>query len=82
MLIYLDDILIYSRTLAEHREHLRKVFTALHTCNLRLKESKCSLFLESCEFLGHTISASGVTVKVGKVSAVKDWPTPRSVNEV
>ena len=58
------------------------MFARLDECNLRLKESKCALFLESVEFLGHTISSHGVSVEQGKVAAVEEWPTPTCVNEV
>ena len=71
VLIYLDDILIYSKTVAQHEHDLHTVFARLDECNFRLKESKCALFLESVEFLGHTISSRGISVEQGKVAAVE-----------
>ena len=53
VVVYIDDILIYSKLIAEHKKHLAKVFELLNENKLRLKESKCLLFLESIEFLGH-----------------------------
>ena len=82
VLVYLDDILIYSKTIAQHKQDLHTVFARLDECNLCLKESKCALFMESVEFLGHTISADGVSVEDGKVAAVDSWPVPASVNKV
>ena len=82
MLIYLDDILIYSKDIETHKNDLNTVFKRLDKCNLRVKETKCALFMESVEFLGHTISAAGVSVEPGKVAAVEQWPTPTNVNEV
>ena len=56
VVIYLDDILVYSKTIAEHTELLSKVFELLNEFKLYVKADKCVLFLESVEFLGHTIS--------------------------
>ena len=63
VLIYLDDILIFSKSIEQHRKDLHTVFARLNECNFRLKESKCALFMQSVEFLGHTISAEGVSVE-------------------
>ncbi len=82
VLVYLDDILIYSRTQDEHVQLLREVFALLQKNKLYIKESKCALFLEHVEFLGHVISADGVSVEQGQIDAVQKWPTPTNVNEV
>ena len=82
LLIYLDDILIYSKTQEEHKTLLQKVFKLLQQNQLYIKESKCSLFLESVEFLGHVISAEGVSVEQGKTDAIKQWPVPTCLNEI
>jgi len=57
VLVYLDDVLIYSKTVEEHKVLLNKVFELLKLHKLYLKEKKCSLFLEKINFLGHVISA-------------------------
>ena len=80
VVIYLDDILIYSPDIATHRKHLDMVFAKLAEHQLHLKESKCLLFLESIEFLGHTLNKNGVSVETGKTTAIKEWPTPTNVN--
>jgi hypothetical protein len=82
VLIYLDDILIFSKSVEEHEAHLKLVFERLSAHKMHVKESKCALLLESVEFLGHTISADGVSIEVGKVEAVENWPAPTNVNEV
>ena len=58
------------------------MFSLLQQHRLYLKETKCALFLEQVEFLGHVISAKGVAVEQGKTDAIKNWPTPNSLVEV
>ena len=67
VLIYLDDILVYSKTIEEHKKLLDRVFYYLNLNKLYLKEKKCSLFLEKISFLGHVISKDGVSMESGKV---------------
>lgn len=70
VLVYLDDVLIYSKSIAEHKVLLDKVFNLLKLHKLYIKESKCHLFLESVDFLGHVVSSKGVSMDIGKVDAV------------
>ena len=70
VVIYLDDILVYSKTVAEHQQLLNEVFALLSKYQLYVKQEKCALFLETVEFLGHTISKKGLHVEQGKISAV------------
>lgn len=67
VVIYLDDILVYSKTVAEHKELLNKVFKLLSDYKLYVKAEKCALFLESVEFLGHKIDGNGLHVEQGKI---------------
>ena len=60
VLVYIDDILIYSKTIYKHMQHLVQVFEILDKFNFKLKEKKCALFLKSVEFLGYTVTPSGL----------------------
>ena len=81
-IIYLDDIVIFSKDLASHLERLEAVFWKLEKAGLKLKPSKCELFWRQLAYLGHVISAKGVATDEGKVEAIKNWPTPTTVMEV
>lgn len=78
VLVFFDDILIYSRSYTEHLQHLRCVLEVLQSNDLRVKRSKCSFAETSVAYLGHTISASGVAMDQAKVQAGSDWPQPKS----
>lgn len=79
---FLDDILIYSATLADHQKHVRLIMDTLRDNKLYVKLSKCSLFQPSVEFLGYTISANGLSMVSDKVTAIQQWPTPTCVKHV
>ena len=79
MLIFFDDILIYSASWAEHLSHIRAVLSVLRENQLFLKRSKCSFGEPSVAYLGHVIYAQGVAMDTNKVQAILDWPTPSSV---
>ena len=82
LLIYLDDLLVFSSTFEEHLQRLGLVLEILEEANLKLKPSKCKLFQRSVSFLGHTISAEGIAPKADKISAVRNWPAPKSAQEL
>ena len=82
VIVFLDDILIYSKTLEEHREHVRRVLEVLRKEKLYAKESKCELFKTEVEFLGHLVGRDGVRMMENKVKAVQDWPTPTRATHV
>jgi len=82
VLVFFDDILIYSRTWADHLRHLRAVLDELRRHQLFVKRSKCSFGAPSVAYLGHIISAQGVAMDPAKVQAIHDWPAPRSVRAV
>jgi hypothetical protein len=81
-LVFLDDILIYSKTLEDHQRHVRLVLDALREQKLYAKESKCEFFKHEVEFLGHRVGRDGVRMMEDKVQAIREWPTPRSVRDV
>ena len=80
--VYMDDILIYSPDLKEHRKVVCKVLKILEHYDLYLKPEKCNFEKDSIEYLGMIISPGEVQMDPGKVSAVKDWPTPTTLKEV
>ena len=81
-IIYLDDIVIFSKDPASHLKRLEAVFWKLEKAGLKLKPSKCELFQRQLAYLGHVISAKGVATDEGKIEAIKNWPTPTTVMEV
>lgn len=82
VVVYLDDLCIFSKSHEEHAQHLRVVFEILKKNQLYIKKSKCAFARSSVEFLGHLVSAKGVQMDDRKVSAIVDWPTPRTLKEV
>jgi len=82
VLVFFDDILIYSATWAEHLQHLHLVLQCLAEHSLFLKRSKCAFAVPSVAYLGHVISATGVTMDSDKVQAVLSWPVPKTVRAV
>jgi hypothetical protein len=81
-IVFIDDILIYSRTLEEHEEHLRKALERLRREKLYAKLKKCEFWLDSVSFLGHVISGEGVAVDPEKVKAMVEWTRPTSMFEI
>ena len=82
LLVYLDDIIIFSQTFDEHLTHLDEVLNRLSGAGLKLKPSKCALFQSEVLYLGHIVTASGVKPNPDKVKAVADWPVPTNVGDV
>ena len=82
VLVFLDDILIYSPTLELHEKHVQQVFDTLRANQLFLKFSKCSFAQHSLEYLGHIISADGVATDPTKTAAMLKWPKPTTVTEL
>ena len=74
VLVYMEDVLIYSKMADNHVAHVKAVFECLAAKNWHVKEKKCALFLPEVEFLGHVMSAEGVKVAVDKVHAVLSRP--------
>ncbi|KAK1406306.1 hypothetical protein QVD17_41599 [Tagetes erecta] len=82
VIVFIDDILIYSKTKSEHERHLRLVLELLQTERLYAKFSKCEFWLKEVQFLGHIVSEKGIHVDPAKIEAVKSWIAPKSPTEV
>jgi transposase InsO family protein len=82
VVVYLDDILVFSATPEEHVKHLRIVLETLRANNLYAKQSKCDFNRASVKFLGHVVAHDGVRVDPNKVSVVQNWACPKNVAEL
>ncbi|GJZ23349.1 putative reverse transcriptase domain-containing protein [Tanacetum coccineum] len=82
MIVFIDDILIYSKNKEEHGEHLKTILNLLRSEKLYAKFSKCDFWLDSVQFLGHVIDSNGVHVDPAKIEAIKNWAAPTTPMEV
>jgi len=82
VVVFIDDILVYSENEEEHAEHLRIVLPRLREHKWYAKFSKCEFWLKEVQFLGHILSENGISVDPSKVQQVMDWKVPTSVTEV
>jgi hypothetical protein len=82
LVAYLDDLLIYSKTLKEHKRHVKLVLQRLQDAGLYLKPSKCQFHQTEISFLGYIINQDGIKMDPIKVEAVTQWPTPESVHDI
>ncbi|WVZ49536.1 hypothetical protein U9M48_000884 [Paspalum notatum var. saurae] len=82
VVVFIDDILVYSKNEKEHEEHLRIVLSRLREHKLYAKFSKCAFWLKEVAFLGHILSAKGVAVDPSKVEDVLNWKQPQTVTEI
>ena len=81
-IIYLDDIIIFSKNPDDHLTQLRGVFECLAKAGLKLKPSNCEFFQTSLKYLGHIVSKNGIATDPRKIKAIQDWPRPKAVTEV
>ena len=82
VVVFIDDILIFSKTEAEHEDHLRRVLETLRSHKFYAKFKKCEFWLLEVGFLGHVINKHGISVDPGKVSTIVEWERPTNVKEV
>ena len=81
-IIYLDDIIVFSRTPVEHLHRLKASISKLRAAGFKLKPTKCDLFKQQINYLGHVVSKEGVSTDPDKITAVTEWPQPTTVTEV
>jgi hypothetical protein len=82
VVVFIDDILIYSKNPEDHANHLHIVLQRLRDHHLYVKFSKCEFWLDTVKFLGHTISSDGISIDPSKVQEVLDWKPPTSVHQI
>ncbi|KAK5824850.1 hypothetical protein PVK06_019635 [Gossypium arboreum] len=82
VVVFIDDILVYSKTEEKHDEHLRIVLQVLRERELYAKFSKCEFWLREVTFLGHVVSAEGIKVDPRKIEAILEWKPPRLVSKI
>ncbi|GBG90521.1 hypothetical protein CBR_g50865 [Chara braunii] len=82
VLVYLDDILVYSRSLEDHLGHLRQVLETLRRAKYKANRDKCEFIWQELEYLGHFVTPEGISPLSDKIQAVQEWPEPRNVTDV
>lgn len=82
VVVYLDDILVFSNSVSDHYDHLRIVLSILRKNHLYCKPSKCQLFVDEIHYLGYIVSPRGVSMDPEKVKAICDWPIPKTVKQI
>ncbi|KAD5960298.1 hypothetical protein E3N88_11770 [Mikania micrantha] len=82
VIVFIDDILIYSKSKAKHEQHLRTILELLKEEKLYAKFSKCEFWLKEVQFLGHVVNSEGIHVDPAKIEAIKDWDTPKTPTEI
>jgi hypothetical protein len=82
LLVFFDDLLIYSKTWEEHLQHVEQILAIMEDQYLYAKESKCEFGMKEVLYLGHIIGVKGVQVHQEKIQAILDWPTPKTLTEL
>ncbi|GJX90434.1 putative reverse transcriptase domain-containing protein [Tanacetum coccineum] len=82
VIVFIDDILVYSKNKQEHKEHLKLILELLKKEELYAKFSKCEFWIPKVQFLGHVIDSKGIHVDPAKIEAIKDWASPKSPTEI
>ena len=80
LVLFIDDILIYSKYEEEHKEHLKNVLQELREHQIFVKFSKCDFFKDKIQYLGHVVTKEGISVDPKKIKEIEDWPVPKVFN--
>ncbi|GBG64324.1 hypothetical protein CBR_g41525 [Chara braunii] len=82
VLVYLDNILVYRRSLVDHLEHLRRVLETLRRAKYKANRDKCEFVWQELEYLGHFVTPEGISPLSDKIQAIQEWPEPQNVTDV
>jgi len=82
VVVYLDDILIYSDDITQHRKHVKEVLKRLRKAGLYAKAEKCEFHSDSVKYLGYVLSPAGLTMSDAKVKTIQEWPEPKKVKDI
>jgi len=82
VVVYLDDILIYSDDITQHRSHIKEVLKRLRKAGLYVKAEKCEFHSDSVKYLGYVLSPAGLTMSNAKVKTIQEWPEPKKVKDI
>ena len=82
VIIYLNDILIYSKSVKDHKDYIKEVLQALWEYSLFAKLEKCEFSVDTVEFLGYIVNPTGIAMDPGRITIVIEWPTPTSIKDI
>ena len=82
VVVYLDDILIYSDNMEQHRDHVREVLQRLRKANLHARPKKCDFHTTTVEYLGVIVSPKGIAMDPSKIQTILGWPTPTKIRDL
>ncbi|XP_042016278.1 uncharacterized protein LOC121764299 [Salvia splendens] len=82
VVVYFDNILVFSRSVAQHLEHLKQIFIVLREQKLYANAKKCHFLTEEVTFLGYVVTREGIRMDAGKIDAITSWPTPTSIHDI
>jgi hypothetical protein len=82
VIVFIDDILIYSKSKEDHERHLREPLEALRKEKFYAKFTKCAFWLQEVQFLGHVVNAKGITIDPAKIEVIRKWEAPKTPTEI